>query len=39
VILGHAHASTTNQIYTHADEAAKRDAITKLNRLPGGSDD
>jgi integrase len=39
VILGHAHASTTNQIYTHADEAAKRDAITKLNRLLGGGDD
>jgi integrase len=39
VILGHAHASTTNQIYTQVDEAAKRDAITKLNRLLGGSDD
>jgi integrase len=39
VILGHAHASTTNQIYTHVDQAAMRDAITKLNRLLGGSDD
>jgi integrase len=39
VILGHANASTTNQIYTHVDEVAKRDAITKLNRLLGGGDD
>lgn len=39
VILGHAHASTTNQIYTHVDQAAMRDAITKLNRLLGGSDE
>ena len=39
MILGHAHASTTEQIYTHVDEAAKRDALTKLNRLLGGSDD
>ena len=30
VILGHAHVSTTNQIYTHVDEAAKRDALGKL---------
>ena len=36
VILGHAHASTTEQIYTHVDQAAMRDAITKLNRLLGG---
>jgi integrase len=36
VILGHANASTTTQIYTHVDEAAKRDAIAKLNRLLGG---
>jgi hypothetical protein len=28
-----------NQIYTHVDDAAKRDAITKLHRLLGGSDD
>ena len=39
VILGHAQASTTQQIYTHVDQAAVRDAITKLNRLLGGSDD
>jgi integrase len=39
VILGHAHASTTEQIYIHVDEAAERDALTKLNRLLGGSDD
>lgn len=36
VILGHAHESTTNQIYTHVDETAKRDALTKLNKLLGG---
>jgi site-specific recombinase XerD len=36
VILGHAHASTTNQIYTHVGQAAMRDVITKLNRLLGG---
>ena len=39
VILGHAHASTTEQIYTHVDEAAMREAITKLNRLLGGTDE
>jgi integrase len=39
VILGHAHASTTEQIYTHVDEAAERDALAKLSRLLGGSDD
>jgi len=39
VILGHAHASTTEQIYTHVDQAAMREAITKLNRLLGGSDE
>jgi integrase len=39
VILGHAHASTTNQIYTHVDETAMRDALTRLNRLLGGNDD
>jgi integrase len=39
VILGHAHASTTEQYYTHADDEAKRDAITRLNRLLGGSDE
>lgn len=32
VTLGHAHASTTEQIYTHVDQAAMREAITKLNR-------
>jgi integrase len=39
VILGHANASTTNRIYTHVDEAAKREAITRLNRLLGGTDE
>ena len=26
------------QIYTHVDEAAKRDAITRLNKLLGGAE-
>ena len=39
VILGHAHVSTTNQIYTHVDEVAKRDALSKLNKLLGGDDE
>jgi len=38
VILGHAHITTTNQIYTHVDEPAKREALSKLNRLLGGDD-
>jgi integrase len=38
VILGHAHITTTNQIYTHADEASKREALSKLNKLLGGDD-
>ena len=36
VILGHSHISTTQQIYTHVDELAMRDAITRLNKLLGG---
>lgn len=35
-ILGHAHISTTQQIYTHVDEIACRDAFGRLNRLLGG---
>jgi integrase len=38
IILGHAHIATTQQIYTHVDEAARLDAITKLNKLLGGTD-
>lgn len=38
VILGHAHISTTQQICTHVDEASKRDAITRLNKLLGGAE-
>jgi integrase len=38
VILGHAHINTTQQIYTHVDEAARLDAITKLNKLLGGTE-
>jgi integrase len=38
VILGHAHVTTTQQIYTHVDEAAKLDAITRLNKLLGGAE-
>jgi integrase len=38
VILGHAHASTTKQIYTHVDDEAMTEAITRLNQLLGGED-
>jgi site-specific recombinase XerD len=38
MILGHAHISTTQQIYTHVDEVAPRDALTRLNKLLGGSE-
>jgi integrase len=38
VILGHAHISTTQQIYTHVDEPARRDAVTRLNKLLGGAE-
>jgi integrase len=37
VILGHALVSTTQQIYTHVDDVAKRDAIGKLSKLLGGA--
>lgn len=33
VILGHAHMSTTMQIYTHVDEEARSQALTGLNDL------
>ena len=36
VILGHAHVSTTQQIYTYVDEAARLDALTRLNNLLAG---
>ena len=38
VILGHSHISTTQQIYTHVDEAARRDAVNRLNTLLGGAE-
>jgi integrase len=38
IILGHAHISTTQQIYTHVDEAARREALTRLNKLLGGAE-
>ena len=37
IILGHAHISTTQQIHTHVDEAARLDAVTRLNKLLGGA--
>lgn len=37
-ILGHAHVSTTQQIYTYVDEPAQREALTRLNQLLGGSE-
>jgi integrase len=39
VILGHSHISTTQQIYTHVDEVARREALTKLNKLLGGANE
>jgi integrase len=36
IILGHANFSTTQQIYTHVEEAARLDAVTRLNQLLGG---
>src|SRR5262249_12319202 len=36
MILGHAHISTTMQIYTHVDEEARNDALTGLNELLSG---
>jgi site-specific recombinase XerD len=33
MILGHAHISTTMQIYTHVDEEARNDALTGLNDM------
>ena len=36
VTLGHAHITTTQQIYTHVDEVARLGALTKLNQLLGG---
>jgi integrase len=36
VILGHANFTTTQQIYTHVDAAARLDALTRLNKLLGG---
>jgi aryl-alcohol dehydrogenase-like predicted oxidoreductase len=38
VILGHAHVTTTQQIYTHVDEVARRDALSRLNKLLDGSE-
>jgi integrase len=32
-ILGHTRISTTLEIYTDTDEAARRDALTRLQRL------
>jgi integrase len=37
IILGHSHITTTQQIYTHVGEVARRDALTKLNKLLGDS--
>jgi integrase len=37
-ILGHAHIITTQQIYTHVDDVARRDALTRLNKLLGGGE-
>jgi integrase len=36
IILGHAHVSTTMQVYTHVDEEGRNDALTSLDKLLGG---
>jgi integrase len=33
LILGHSHISTTQQIYTHPDQAGRRDAIERVEAL------
>jgi integrase len=33
MIMGHAHISTTMQIYTHVDDEARSEALTGLNDL------
>jgi integrase len=33
MILGHAHISTTMQIYTHVDEEARDEALAGLDKL------
>jgi integrase len=38
MILGHAHISTTMQIYTHVDERARDDALTSLDKLLSGGE-
>jgi integrase len=38
IILGHAHTSTTQQICTPVDRAARRKALTRLNKLLGGTE-
>jgi integrase len=39
MILGHAHISTTMQIYTHVDDEARNDALTELNDLLRSDED
>ncbi len=39
MILGHAHISTTMQIYTHVDEEARDDALTGLDKLLSSAGD
>jgi integrase len=36
MILGHAHISTTMQIYRHVDEEARNHALTGLDKLLSG---
>jgi integrase len=37
MILGHAHISTTLQVYTHVDDEACNDALAGLDKLLNGS--
>jgi integrase len=39
IILGHSRLAVTLEIYTHADEQAQRDALTRLHDLFDGTHD
>jgi integrase len=39
IILGHSRLAVTPEIYTHADEQAQRDALTRLHHLFDGTHD
>lgn len=38
IILGHAPSRQPQQVYTHVDEAARCEALMRLNKLLGGTE-